>query len=186
MTGFFLSRWRSWLLGPGALALVLGASDAGAQISIDIDETQRITFESGNFDIRRYSGEMQGVSYFVDDRQVMTADRIDLETAGPPEDGQFFVKSLEMINADITGEDLRFASAIARNVDFGALLAERDLVSNVSHDSGSAGFFDDSFLQVQQIEFSDESAISSAMSKPWPLSLTSCHRVNAMPEMPGC
>ena len=90
MTGFFLSRWRSWLLGPGALALVLGASDAGAQISIDIDEAQRITFESGNFDIRRYSGEMQGVSYFVDDRLVMTADRIDLETAGPPEDGQFF------------------------------------------------------------------------------------------------
>ena len=83
MTGFFLSRWRSWVLGPGALALVLGTSDAGAQISIDIDEAQRITFESGNFDIRRYSGEMQGVSYFVDDRLVMTADRIDLKTAGP-------------------------------------------------------------------------------------------------------
>lgn len=157
MTGFFLARWRSWLLGPGALALILAASDVEAQISIDIDEAQRITFDSGNFDIRRYSGEMQGVSYFVDDRLVMTADRIDLETAGPPEDGQFFVKSLEMINGDITGEDLRFASVIARNVDFGALLAEHDLVSNASYYSGSAGFFDDSFLQVQQIEFSDDS-----------------------------
>ena len=72
MTGFFLARWRSWLLGPGALALILAASDIEAQISIDIDETQRITFDSGNFDIRRYSGEMQGVSYFVDDRLVMT------------------------------------------------------------------------------------------------------------------
>ena len=57
---------------------------------------------------------------------------------------QFFIKSLEMINADITGEDLRFASAIARNVDFGALLAEHDLVS-ASYDIKAAGFFDDSF-----------------------------------------
>ena len=158
MTGFFLARWRSWLLGPSALALVFGASDAVAQISIDIDEAQRITFNSGNFDIRRYSGEMQGFSYFVNERLVMTADRIDLETAGPPEDGRFFVKSLEIINADITGEDVQFTSAIARNVDFGALLAEHDLVSNASYDIGRAGFFDDSFLQVQQIEFSDESA----------------------------
>ena len=57
--GVFLARWRSWLLGPGALALVLVASDAVGQISIDIDDAQRITFDSGNFDIRRYSGEMQ-------------------------------------------------------------------------------------------------------------------------------
>ena len=52
------------------------ATGAAAQISIDINETQRISFESGNFDIRRYSGEMQGVSYFVDNKLVMTADQI--------------------------------------------------------------------------------------------------------------
>ncbi|MDC3177538.1 hypothetical protein OBA45_00630 [bacterium] len=134
------------------------ATGVEAQISIDIDETQRIFFESGNFDIRRYSGEMQGVSYFVDNKLVMTADQIDLETDGQPDEGSFFVKSLEVINAEITGEDLRFSRAIARNVDFGVFLGEHSPVRNTSFDAGAAGFFDDSFLQVRGIEFSDELA----------------------------
>ena len=158
MTGFVPRSWRQWFLGSGAMLACFLATGAGAQISIDIDETQRISFESGNFDIRRYSGEMQGVSYFVDNKLVMTADQIDLESDGQPDEGSFFVKSLEVINAEITGEDLRFSSAIARNVDFGVLLGEHSPVRNASVDAGAAGFFDDSFLQVQGIEFSDELA----------------------------
>ena len=158
MTGCVPRSWRPWFLGSGAMLACFLATGAAAQISIDIDETQRISFESGNFDIRRYSGEMQGVSYFIDNELVMTADQIDLETDGQPDEGSFFVKSLEVINAEITGEDLRFSRAIARNVDFGVLLGEHSPVRNVSFDAGAAGFFDDSFLQVRGIEFSDESA----------------------------
>ena len=116
MTGCVPRSWRPWFLRSGAMLACFLATGAAAQISIDIDETQRISFESGNFDVRRYSGEMQGVSYFVDNKLVMTADQIDLETGGQPKEGSFFVKSLEVINAEITGEDLRFSSAIARNV----------------------------------------------------------------------
>ena len=158
MTGCVPRGWRPFFLGSGAMLACFLATGAAAQISIDIDETQRISFESGNFDIRRYSGEMQGVSYFVDNKLVMTADQIDLESDGQPDEGSFFVKSLEVINAEITGEDLRFSSAIARNVDFGVLLGEHSPVRNASVDAGAAGFFDDSFLQVQGIEFSDELA----------------------------
>ena len=158
MTGCVPRSWRPWFLGSGAMLACFLATGAAAQISIDIDETQRISFESGNFDIRRYSGEMQGVSYFVDNKLVMTADQIDLETDGQPDEGSFFVKSLEVINAEITGEDLRFSRVIARNVDFGVLLGEHSPVRNASFDAGAAGFFDDSFLQVRGIEFSDESA----------------------------
>ena len=158
MTGCVPRSWRPWFLGSGAMLACFLATGAAAQISIDIDETQRISFESGNFDIRRYSGEMQGVSYFVDNKLVMTADHIDLETDGQPDEGSFFVKSLEVINAEITGEDLRFSRAIARNVDFGVLLGEHSPVRNASFEAGAAGFFDDSFLQVRGIEFSDELA----------------------------
>lgn len=158
MTGWVPSGRWSWFFGPCALIIAFFASGAEAQISIDIDETQRISFESGGFDIRKYSGKMRGFSYFVDNRLVMTADQIDLETASRPEEGSFFVKSLKMTNAEITGQDIRFSRAIARNVDFGVLVEEHQTVSNVSYEAGGAGFFDDSFLQVKGIEFSYETA----------------------------
>ncbi len=156
MTGCVPSGWWLRFFGLCVLMIAFSTSGAEAQISIDIDETQRISFESGGFDIRKYSGKMQGFSYFVDDRLVMTADQIDLETAGRPKDGSFFVKSLQVINAEVTGQGIRFSNVIARNIDFGVLLERHQMANNVSYDAGGVSFSDDSFLQIKGTEVSGE------------------------------
>ena len=48
-------------------------------------------------------------------------------------------------------------------------------------------FFDDSFLQVQQIEFSDELAeVTIGNVETLAFVFDQLPSVNAMPEMPGC
>ncbi len=65
---------------------------ASAQISINIDDDTRLSFRSGNFDVTRYSGRMFDVSLYEDDRLILTADELVMESSGALNDQDFFYR----------------------------------------------------------------------------------------------
>ena len=136
------------------LVIIVGSSKyAQAEVTIDLPNEVKITFASGNFDVKSYSGKMEGVKLFHEDELVITAKTFELESNGGPVDGKFEVKRLYMSEAALALENVTAESVLIRNID---LLAFRNADEAASFDDGLT---DGSAVVVSGVEFAAESAV---------------------------
>ena len=134
---------------------------ASAEISIDIDATTRLVFEEGNFDVRRHSGNMQGVSFFKNGVLTMTADQVDIETVGQPTGNNIHVKSFSMVNGTIVGAGAaRFDEVHLTDVNFGKISGGQKFDLKAGYDLNiiSDGLSDDSSFQIKGLEVTEGGA----------------------------
>lgn len=135
------------------LVVIVGNSmQARAEVTIDFPNDVKITFMSGNFDVKSYSGQMEGVSLYHQGDLVMTADTFELESKGAPSGGIFEVSRLDMSGAALVMEDVTAESVLMRNVDLFAF-----------QNSGSVSSFDDALVDnstivLKGIEYAGDSA----------------------------
>jgi len=129
-----------------------------AQISIDLSDHERLVFGAGEFDIKRYSGKMQEVSYFVNDRLVFTADQLEIHTAAPPDKNQFHIETLFIRNGQIIPEEVRFAEFHLTDVDVAKLKAFHEANTNAGGRDAIVGdgLTDRSHAQILGLEFVED------------------------------
>ncbi len=141
-----------------ALSLVcifaVNVMPASAQISINIDDDTRLSVRSGNFDVTRYSGRMFDVSLYEDDRLILTADELVMESSGALNDQDFFIDNFYLRNGIIVGEQLRFAEVTVENVniaEFIHAIEKREETGGPLLATG-AGLSNESRLQIKGIK----------------------------------
>ncbi len=142
-----------FVVGMMLFVMVGNSLQARAGVTIDLGEQVRVEFETGNFDVKSYSGDMQGVNLYIENHLAMTAGRVILESDGAPNSENRRVRKLNAFDVLLVEEGVSAAEFKLVNFDLGAF---QELGQVSSFDDGLS---DGSSAALSGIRYQAESSL---------------------------